>query len=92
MQPAATIPIAGLSERYSERRLPLIAGLLTLIGSQILFMLAPAYWVMCLARVIQGVSSSVVWVVGLALLCDVVPEAHIGSALPTYISLSGTAR
>lgn len=57
-----------LSERYSARRLPLIVGLVALIGSQIMFMEAPTYWVLCLARVLQGVSSSAVWIVGLALL------------------------
>ena len=40
-----------------------------------MLMEAPTYWVMVLARVIQGVSSSIIWVVGLALLC--VPAARI---------------
>jgi predicted MFS family arabinose efflux permease len=80
--PPATPPLASLSEKYSTRRAPLIFGLLLLIGSQIMFMEAPTYWVMCLARVIQGFSSSVVWIVGLALLCDVVPEEHVGSGCP----------
>jgi predicted MFS family arabinose efflux permease len=53
-----------------------------------MFMEAPTYWVMCLARVIQGFSSSVVWIVGLALLCDVVPEEHVGSGCPV-ISAGG---
>jgi predicted MFS family arabinose efflux permease len=48
--------------------MPLILGLVLLIGSQVMFMEAPTYWLMCLARVLQGISSSVVWVVGLALL------------------------
>ena len=64
----ATIPIAVWSERYKARRYPLLAGLLSLIGSQILFMEAPSFAVMCIARMIQGVSSSVIWVVGLAFL------------------------
>jgi predicted MFS family arabinose efflux permease len=46
----------------------MILGLFTLAGSQIMFMEAPAYSVMCVARVIQGISSSIVWVVGLAFL------------------------
>jgi predicted MFS family arabinose efflux permease len=57
-----------LSEKYSARRLPLVAGLVLLTGSQVMFMEAPTYWVMCLARVLQGISSSMVWIVGLALL------------------------
>lgn len=48
--------------------MPLIFGLLALTGSQIMLMEAPSYWVMALARVIQGISSSAVWIVGLALL------------------------
>jgi MFS family permease len=64
-----TIPIAMFSERYDSRRMPLIVGLVALLVSQIMLMESPVYWLMCLARVLQGISSSVVWVVGLALLC-----------------------
>ena len=57
-----------LSERYTARRWPLILGFVMLIASQIMFMEAPNYAVMCVARVLQGIASSIVWVVGLALL------------------------
>jgi predicted MFS family arabinose efflux permease len=43
-----------------------------------MFMEAPAYWLMCVARALQGVASSVVWIVGLAMLCDTTPEKHLG--------------
>lgn len=66
--PSATPPIALFSERYNTRTWPLIAGQIILIGSQIMLMEAPTYWLMVLARIIQGVSSSIIWVVGLALL------------------------
>jgi predicted MFS family arabinose efflux permease len=56
------------SERYSARRWPLIVGFVMLIASQIMFMEAPNYAVMCVARVLQGISSSIVWIVGLALM------------------------
>jgi len=56
------------SERYQTRRLPLLVGIVILIASQIMLMEAPAYWIMCLARILQGVGSSMVWVSGLALL------------------------
>ncbi|KAG6837915.1 hypothetical protein H0H93_013068 [Arthromyces matolae] len=74
----ATIPVAMLSERYNNRKIPLIIGLLLLLGSQILLMEAPTYTVMCVARVMQGISSTVVWTIGLALLCDVTPPSLIG--------------
>jgi DHA1 family solute carrier family 18 vesicular amine transporter 1/2 len=57
-----------MSERYDSRRMPLIVGLVTLLISQVMLMESPLYWLMCLARVLQGISSSVVWVVGLALV------------------------
>ncbi|KAJ7226014.1 MFS general substrate transporter [Mycena pura] len=63
-----TIPVAMLSERYNARRYPFIFGLFVIIGSQIMLMEAPNYAVMCVARVLQGVGSTMVWVVGLALL------------------------
>ncbi|TFK76705.1 MFS general substrate transporter [Pluteus cervinus] len=77
----STIPIALLSERYNDRKTPLIIGLLCLIGFQVMLMEAPNYAVMAIARVLQGISSSVVWVVGLALLCDSTPVAIIGRQL-----------
>ncbi|KAJ7480161.1 MFS general substrate transporter [Mycena galericulata] len=76
-----TIPVAMFSERYNTRRSPLIGGLFLLIGSQIMLMEAPNYAVMCVARVLQGFGSTMVWVVGLALLCDSTPEQYIGKQL-----------
>jgi hypothetical protein len=35
--------------------MPLIVSVLLLAGSQVMYMEAPHYWVMCFARVIQGV-------------------------------------
>ncbi|KAJ7139595.1 major facilitator superfamily domain-containing protein [Mycena epipterygia] len=84
-----TIPIAMLSERYNIRRSPLIAGLILLIGSQIMLMEAPNYPVMCVARILQGIGSTMVWVVGLALLCDSTPEQYIGRQLG--VAMSGMA-
>ncbi|KAH9486666.1 MFS-type transporter ppzB [Psilocybe cubensis] len=78
---ATTIPIAMLSERYKARKMPLIAGLFVLVGSQIMLMEAPNYAVMCIARILQGIGSSIVWVIGLALLCDTSPPSIVGLQL-----------
>ncbi|KAG6814450.1 hypothetical protein H0H92_007454 [Tricholoma furcatifolium] len=83
----ANIPIAVFSERYGTRKWPLIIGLLVFSGSQVMLMEAPTYAVMCIARFIQGVSSAVIWVVGLALICDATPSALIGTHLG--IAMSG---
>ncbi|KAH7929365.1 MFS general substrate transporter [Leucogyrophana mollusca] len=77
----STIPIAMFSENHSARRTPLLLGLVALLGSQVMLMEAPNYAVMAIARVIQGLSSSMVWIVGLALLCDTTPERHVGRQL-----------
>ncbi|KAI0367508.1 MFS general substrate transporter [Pilatotrama ljubarskyi] len=74
-----TPPIAFLSEMYKNRKVPLLLGQAALIGSQVLLMEAPAFWVMVLARIAQGISACVIWVVGLALICDTVPEKIVGS-------------
>ncbi|KAF9072699.1 major facilitator superfamily domain-containing protein [Rhodocollybia butyracea] len=77
----STIPVAILSERHDTRRAPLLLGILVLIGSQIMLMEAPVYWLLCLARILQGIGSTMVWVVGLALLCDTTPKNLIGRQL-----------
>ncbi|KAI0666238.1 MFS general substrate transporter [Trametes maxima] len=76
-----TPPIAFLSERHKNRKVPLLLGQAALIGSQVLLMEAPKFWVMAVARIAQGISASVIWVVGLALICDTVPERIVGKQL-----------
>ncbi|CAL1696710.1 unnamed protein product [Somion occarium] len=77
----STLPIAIFSEHYNARKYPLLFGQFFLAASQVMLMEVPTYWLMVIARVIQGISSSVVWVVGLALLCDTAPEATVGKQL-----------
>jgi len=43
-------------------------GLLALAWSQVLLMESRIYWVMAIARVLQGVSAAAVWTAGLALM------------------------
>jgi predicted MFS family arabinose efflux permease len=64
----ASIPVALFSERYVMRRWPFIFGIVIVIGSQVLLMEAKNYPSMCVAQLAQGMGSSLVWVVGLAIL------------------------
>src|SRR5260221_14630067 len=64
----ASIPVALFSERYAMRRWPFIFGIVIVICSQILLMEAKNYSIMCVAQLAQGIGSSLVWVVGLAIL------------------------
>jgi MFS transporter, DHA1 family, solute carrier family 18 (vesicular amine transporter), member 1/2 len=43
-------------------------GLLALAGSQVLLMESREYWIMAIARSLQGISASIVWTAGLALV------------------------
>ncbi|KAF9511162.1 hypothetical protein BS47DRAFT_1319170 [Hydnum rufescens UP504] len=75
-------PIVWLSEHFGGSRKSIILyGQAFLAGSQVLFMFAPNYGVMILSRILQGISGSVIWTLGLALLCDTVPERRIGQQL-----------
>ncbi|WVW87013.1 hypothetical protein I302_109069 [Kwoniella bestiolae CBS 10118] len=73
-----TLPVAYFFHKYPYRRSPLIFAVLALDVAVILFMTINTYWVMVLSRFIQGASSTVVWSVGFALICENVPEKNVG--------------
>ncbi|KAF2197813.1 MFS general substrate transporter [Delitschia confertaspora ATCC 74209] len=74
-------PICGwLADHTSSRRSPLLLGLAALLGSTVLLNVAPNVAVLIVARILQGASAAVVWVVGLALMADTVPQENLGQA------------
>ncbi|OXG80543.1 hypothetical protein C348_03667 [Cryptococcus neoformans Gb118] len=73
-----TLPVAYFFHKYPFRRIPLIVAVIVLELSLILFMLATPYWAMVISRFLQGASSTVVWSVGFALICENVEEKNIG--------------
>ncbi|KAF9808221.1 hypothetical protein IEO21_07940 [Rhodonia placenta] len=56
----------------------MIAGQFALVASQLLLMEASKFWVMCLGRLFEGISSAIILVAGLALICDRTPDKDIG--------------
>ena len=68
-----------LSERYNARKSPLVLGIILLIGAIVMMMEAPTFSVLAIARCLQGIASTLVWVPGVGLLCDTVPEKAFGS-------------
>ncbi|OBZ73324.1 putative MFS-type transporter C18.02 [Grifola frondosa] len=76
---SSTPIIAMLSERLGSRRGVMIAGQFSLLASQLLLMEANTFWLMCIGRLFEGIASSVIITVGLALICDVTPEKDIGA-------------
>ncbi|EIM91045.1 MFS general substrate transporter [Stereum hirsutum FP-91666 SS1] len=77
----ATPITAWLSEKYKARQSILLTGLLASIFSQGVMLVSRQYWLMVIAQVFQGMSSAMVWVAGLALICDTVPQEHVGQQL-----------
>ncbi|KAL6706387.1 hypothetical protein ACN47E_005493 [Coniothyrium glycines] len=77
----ALSPICGwLADRGSSRRSPLLLGLLALLGSTVLLNVGNSTGILVVGRVLQGASAAVVWVVGLALLADTVPQERLATA------------
>ncbi|KAE9993815.1 hypothetical protein EG327_003065 [Venturia inaequalis] len=79
---AAFSPICGwAADRTSSRRAPMLVGLLALGGATVMLNFGPNIAVLILARILQGMSAAVVWVVGLALLADTVDESEVGQTM-----------
>ncbi|BFZ55788.1 hypothetical protein PYCC9005_002829 [Savitreella phatthalungensis] len=75
-------PVVGWwSDRVSARRTPLLAGLVVLAATTLMLMLARVFWLLVVARLLQGMSAAVVWTVGMALLGDTVGTHAIGAAM-----------
>ncbi|KAF2721364.1 MFS general substrate transporter [Polychaeton citri CBS 116435] len=81
-------PFCGwAADRYSSRRVPLLAGLVALGGSTAMLCAGSSLGMLAAGRALQGVSAAVVWVVGLALLVDTVGPEEVGVAMG-YVGLS----
>ncbi|KAF2032926.1 MFS transporter-like protein [Setomelanomma holmii] len=74
-------PVCGwLADRGASRRSPLLLGLAALLGSTVLLNVGNSVRTLIVGRVLQGASAAVVWVVGLALLADTVPQDQLSQA------------
>ncbi|KAI9934676.1 hypothetical protein MW887_000293 [Aspergillus wentii] len=75
-------PLFGwLVDRSRTRSLPFLGGLFLLGTSMIMLALAHAPWMFVAARILQGSSSSMVMVAGLALITDTVPADSLGQTI-----------
>ncbi|KAE8442556.1 hypothetical protein EG329_003043, partial [Mollisiaceae sp. DMI_Dod_QoI] len=75
-------PIFGwFADRSSSRRVPLLLGLLALGGATAMLCAGSSLGLLVTGRFLQGLSASVVWTVGLALLSDTMDKEKIGQAM-----------
>ncbi|KAF9910921.1 hypothetical protein EC991_005095 [Linnemannia zychae] len=75
---ASTPIFAILSDKYQNRRIPMMVGMLGLAVATVGFSLASNYWVLILARIGQGSAGGASWTIGLGLLADVYPPDNLG--------------
>jgi MFS family permease len=75
-------PIAGwLADKIEGRQRPFLAGLVALLLSTILLAIGRNMWILILARVLQGMSSAVVWTIGLAMCLETVGPSQLGTTI-----------
>ncbi|KAI8985125.1 major facilitator superfamily domain-containing protein [Pilobolus umbonatus] len=82
----ATPIFAILSDRYQNRRYPMIGGMFGLVVSTVSFAYADTYALLVIARVAQGVAGGASWTIGLGLLADVFPTNRLGVVMGTVMT------
>ena len=83
-----SIPMGAVSDRIG-RKTPMLAGLVALAASTLLFAYAKELPALFTARLVQGAADAITWVVGFALIADMFPPEERGRV--TGIILGGTS-
>ena len=85
-------PVAGIiADKVGGRQKPFLVGLFALALSTILLALGETVAAIAVARVLQGLSSAVVWVVGLAICLETVGPNRLGTTIGT-VNISAMVR
>lgn len=67
-----------LADRTKDRRTPMLLGLILLLAATFLLCFMNSVTMLVIGRVFQGMTSSLTWSVGLALVVDTVPSDSLG--------------
>src|SRR5438094_816505 len=82
---AVSIPMGAASDRVG-RKLPMVAGLLALAASTLLFAFGDSLPWLFAARLVQGAADAVTWVVGFALIADLYGPDERGRVMGLVMS------
>ncbi|KAG5985200.1 hypothetical protein E4U55_000445 [Claviceps digitariae] len=82
-----SFPAGWIADKMGSRRLPFLAGLFMLLIATLLLAIGHHLAVLAVARSLQGVSASIVWTAGLAMVQDAVGPEKTGQALGTISSV-----
>ena len=74
------------ADRSPSRRTPFLLGLAMNIFATVLFGVARSVTLLVISRALQGLASSVVWSVGLAMVCDTVRPDEVGQWMGWVVS------
>lgn len=77
-----------LADKMS-RKWSMLFGLVVFLVSTLAFGFGRNFWLLLIARSLQGASSGVTWVAGMALLADVYPSEEQGSAQGLVMTVMG---
>lgn len=80
-------PVFGILSDKVGRKGPMLWGLLGLATATLLYAFAGRFWILVLARSLQGVSAAITWTAGFALLADLFPPQERGKVMG--IALAG---
>ncbi|KAI7883073.1 MFS general substrate transporter [Lichtheimia hyalospora FSU 10163] len=82
----ATPVFAILSDKYQNRRYPMMTGCIGLVASTLAFAAADSYLLLILARIAQGVAGGASWTIGLGMVADVFPTNRLGVVMGTVLT------
>ena len=89
-QALLSIPIGIIADRLPTRQGPFLFGLSSLIAATVLLFLGQSFWVLVLARCLQGLAAGIVWTVGLALVQETVGTARLGVVIGSIFGFIST--
>ncbi|WP_339164769.1 MFS transporter [Siminovitchia sp. FSL H7-0308] len=84
----ATPFFGALADKMGRKKL-LVLGLMALAVTTLIYAFATSFWVLVLARLLQGFAAAIPWTAGLALLAEVFQKEERGKALG--LAMSGQA-
>lgn len=70
-----------LGDKIKQRRLPMLLGIAASMAANYMFMFSITYWMLLLARFLQGVSNACVWTMSLCLIADNWPSNQLGAQM-----------
>ena len=78
------------SDRFQNRKAPMLLGLVGLIATTLVFAYSQSFWGLAMARLGQGVSAGISWTIGFAMISDLYKPSELGNVMG-YVLSANTA-